>query len=109
MTGQQPTTAVRRSFRDVRHSAQNPTCIYLNDHLAGATAGVELARRVANAEQVPAARDALQGFATEVAEDRRALLGIMADLDVPVRSYKVYAAWLGEKAGRVYTGSDRTR
>jgi hypothetical protein len=101
-TGIQRSVAeVRRSAMDLQRSAQNPLAIYLNDHLAGATAGVELARRVAAAHQVPAAEDALQRFAAEVAEDRRALLDIMAVLGVPVRGYKVYAAWLGEKAGRL--------
>jgi hypothetical protein len=36
-----------------------------------------------------------------VAEDRAALLRIMGTLGVPVRSYKVWAAWAGEKAGRL--------
>jgi hypothetical protein len=65
---------------------------------------------VANAGQVPAAREALQQFASEVAEDRRALLDIMAALDVPVRGYKAYAGWIGEKAGRLkFNGRLRTR
>jgi hypothetical protein len=110
MTGQGAATIVRRSIRDVRRAAQDPMGIYLNDHLAGATAGVELARRVAKSEHVPAAPDALQRFAAEAAEDRRALLEIMADLDVPVRSYKVYAGWIGEKAGRLkFNGRLRAR
>ncbi|MGO8886028.1 MAG: hypothetical protein ACLPUO_28080 [Streptosporangiaceae bacterium] len=75
--------------------------IYLNDHLAGATGGTELARRVARAVRDPAVRERLTGFAAEVAQDRAALLEIMATLGVPVRSYKVRAAWLGEKAGRL--------
>lgn len=36
-----------------------------------------------------------------MAQDRAALLEIMATLGVPVRSYKVRAAWPGEKAGRL--------
>jgi hypothetical protein len=75
--------------------------IYLNDHLAGATAGTELARRAAAAAGgTPAAGD-LQRFAGEVAQDRATLLQIMAALGIPVRRYKVYAAWAGEKAGRL--------
>ena len=75
--------------------------IYLNDHLAGATGGAELARRVAAARRGDAAGDALLRFAADVAADRAALLDIMAAMDVPVRAYKVYAGWLGEKAGRL--------
>jgi hypothetical protein len=44
---------------------------------------------------------AFQGFADEVAQDRAVLLDIMATLGVPVRAYKVYAAWIGEKVGRL--------
>lgn len=110
MTGQGTATTVWRSIQDAWHSSQDPMGIYLNDHLAGSTAGAELARRVANSEQVPAAREAMQRFATDVAEDRRALLDIMADLKVPVRGYKVYAGWIGEKAGRLkFNGRLRDR
>jgi hypothetical protein len=74
--------------------------IYLNDHLAGATGGAELARRVAGSHQGDPG-GALQRFAAEVAQDRAALLEIMAALGIPVRSYKVCAAWIGEKAARL--------
>ncbi len=58
--------------------------IYLNDHLAGATGGAELARRVARRGGDPDG-GALQRFAAEVAQDRAALLEVMAALGVPVR------------------------
>jgi hypothetical protein len=75
--------------------------IYLNDHLAGATGGAELARRAAAARRGGPAGDALRRFAAEVAADRAALLDIMATLGIPVRAYKAYAGWLGEKVGRL--------
>ena len=75
--------------------------IYLNDHLAGATGGLELARRVARSTLIPADARVLQRLAAEIAADRRALLEMMAALGVPARSYKRYAAWIGEKAGRL--------
>jgi hypothetical protein len=93
--------ALRDTAASIRRSAQDPLGIYLNDHLAGATAGLELARRVAGARQVPATGPELQRFADDVAEDRAALLRIMGTLGVPVRGYKVWAAWAGEKAGRL--------
>jgi hypothetical protein len=74
--------------------------IYLNDHLAGATAGVELARRMARSHAGPAG-GALRGLAADIAGDRSALRDIMAGLGVPVRAYKVCAGWAGEKAGRL--------
>ena len=94
-------SALKDRAASIRRSAQDPLGIYLNDHLAGATGGLELARRVAGAQQVPAPQPELRQFADEVAEDRAALLRIMGTLGVPVRSYKVWAAWAGEKAGRL--------
>jgi hypothetical protein len=75
--------------------------IYLNDHLAGATAGAELAHRMARTHQPQGQDGQLTGLAVEVAQDRAALIGMMKTLGVPVRAYKVCAAWVGEKAGRV--------
>ncbi|WP_342669521.1 hypothetical protein [Streptomyces yerevanensis] len=45
--------------------------------------------------------DDLKNLAAEISQDRQALLQLLADLDVPVKHYKVYGAWLGEKIGRV--------
>jgi hypothetical protein len=85
-----------------RQATQGLLGIYLNDHLAGATGGVELARRAAAAgRREEEAGDALLRFAADVAADRAALLGIMTTLGVPVRAYKVCAGWIGEKAGRL--------
>ncbi len=89
--------AITRSKR----SGHDLVGIYLNDHLAGATAGTELARRMAATHDGPAADDALRRLAAEVAQDRAALLDMMRALGAPVRGYKVYAAWVGEKAGRL--------
>jgi hypothetical protein len=75
--------------------------IYLNDHLAGATGGEELARRAARSHRGGDGGADLQRLAGEVSQDLAALLDIMAALKVPVRSYKVYVAWIGEKAARL--------
>jgi hypothetical protein len=75
--------------------------IYLNDHLGGATGGLELARRAAKSQRGRPAGPKLERLSGEIAEDRDALRDIMAALNVPVRHYKVYAAWAGEKAGRL--------
>jgi hypothetical protein len=93
MTAAGTTTGTRRSGHDLLG-------VYLNDHLAGATGGAELARRVAGSHGGDKA-DTLRHFAAEVAQDRAALLEFMAALGVPVRGYKVWAAWAGEKAARL--------
>lgn len=76
--------------------------VYLNDHLAGATAGMELARRMA-ASADPGSESAapLRTLAAEIAADRTALVTIMTALGIRIRGYKVFGAWAGEKAGRL--------
>jgi hypothetical protein len=83
---------------DQRHTLLG---IYLNDHLAGATGGLELARRTAVAHSGTEAATTLSSIAKEIEEDRESLLEIMAALQVPVRQYKIYAAWTAEKVGRL--------
>lgn len=77
--------------------------IYLNDHLAGATAGTELSRRMAKAQAGAGAPTAatLRTVAAEIHEDRDALLEIMKELGVPVRRYRIAVGWAGEKAARL--------
>lgn len=97
----QGSRALKSAAANIKRSAQDPLGIYLNDHLAGATGGLELARRVTRAGHVPAPPAELRQFAQEVAEDRDALLQMMGALGISVRGYKVWAAWAGEKAGRL--------
>ncbi|MFJ9821789.1 hypothetical protein ACIRU3_42425 [Streptomyces sp. NPDC101151] len=75
--------------------------IYLNDHLAGATAGTQRAAYLVRTARGSALGRTLGLVAAEIAQDRTTLLGIMRDLDIPVRRYKVYAGWAGEKLGRL--------
>jgi hypothetical protein len=75
--------------------------IYLNDHLAGSTAGLELARRVAaNNEGTPYGK-VLAEVAGEIAEDRAALEDVMARLSIRQDRLKVAGAWGAEKLGRL--------
>jgi hypothetical protein len=94
---------VAGTYRPARSDASGAALlgIYLNDHLAGATAGVELARRAARGCRGSATGGALEALAAEITKDRVALLEIMAALGVPARRYKIYAAWVGEKVGRL--------
>lgn len=73
--------------------------VYLNDHLAGSTAGLELARRLASNESAWASE--LSRIAGEIAEDREALLALMRRLEVKPSLYKPWLAWAGEKVGRL--------
>jgi len=75
--------------------------IYLNDHLAGATAGRELARRAAGSNPEGELGSFLTRLAEEVEEDRQALISLMARLEVPEDRVKQVAGWGAEKAGRL--------
>lgn len=75
--------------------------IYLNDHLAGATAGTQLAHRMTQEHADTPYGEELRTLEVEIAQDRQALLRLMTQLRTPTRRYKVYAAWVGEKLARV--------
>ena len=75
--------------------------IYLNDHLAGSTAGLELARRARSSNAGTPVGDFLARLVVEIEEDRDALERIMESLDVGPDRVKVAAAWASEKAGRL--------
>jgi len=76
--------------------------IYLNDHLAGATAGVELARRLrASNEDDPEFGPALAEVCAEVEADRETLKAVMDRLGVGQSRLKPLAAVLGERVGRL--------
>jgi hypothetical protein len=87
--------------KNTRPSQSGMLGIYLNDHLAGATAGSELAHRMARSHRGREEGGPLGRLAAEIAQDRSALLNIMTSLGVRVRAYKFGAAWIGEKAGRL--------
>jgi hypothetical protein len=76
--------------------------IYLNDHLAGATAGVELARRLraGNSQVEPLART-LHTVSAEIEADRETLKGVLERLGVARSPIKPHAAWLLERLGRL--------
>ena len=76
--------------------------IYLNDHYAGSTAGVELAKRAArNNRGNPEFGPALTRLASEIDEDRNALKQLMDRLDVSEDRIKSTLFWVGEKVGRL--------
>jgi hypothetical protein len=71
--------------------------IYLSDHFAGATAGLNLAKRMSR--DSPAGP--LSEIAAEIESDRRTLRGLMAALNLRPSLLKTVIGWFGEKAGRV--------
>jgi hypothetical protein len=75
--------------------------IYLQDHLAGSTGGVELARRARGANEGTPYGEPLARLADDVEADRRALESLMDDLGFGADRAKNLVFWAGEKAGRL--------
>jgi hypothetical protein len=82
--------------------------IYLQDHLAGATAGLELARRTRGANKDTEYGPPLARIADEIEADRRQLQGIIDDLGYGGDRLKNIAAWGLEKVGRLKMNGELT-
>ena len=75
--------------------------IYLNDHLAGATIGVELARRIRARNRGTPLGDYLERLTSEIESDRKTLDRLMAELGIRRDRVKAFGAWATEKIGRL--------
>ena len=75
--------------------------IYLQDHHAGSTTGLELARRVRGANKGNEYGEAMAKIVDEIAADRKALESIMDELGFEADKIKDLGAWALEKAGRL--------
>ena len=75
--------------------------IYLRDHLAGATGGLELARRLRASNRDGAMGGDLERVCAEIEADRETLTEIMEALEVGPDPAKNAGAWLAEKLGRL--------
>jgi hypothetical protein len=86
--GSEPPTRVDRELLD----------IYLADHFAGATGGLDLAKRMAKGDPTDGT---LSQIAGEIETDRKTLRDVMAALDLSPSLVKSTIGWLAEKAGRL--------
>lgn len=76
--------------------------IYLNDHLAGATGGVELARRVSASNRGhDTFGQPLDRICVEIEEDRATLEQAIDRLGFSQSRVKPAGAWVAEKVGRL--------
>jgi cell division protein FtsB len=76
--------------------------IYLNDHLAGATGGVELARRLRASNRDDAVfGETLSRVCAEIEADRTVLEQVIEELGYSRGKVKQAAAWVAEKLGRL--------
>jgi hypothetical protein len=75
--------------------------IYLNDHLAGATSGLELARRARQNSTEPERTAMWNQICGELEEDRETLKSMLDRLGESPNLVKVLLGWAAEKAGRL--------
>jgi hypothetical protein len=75
--------------------------IYLNDHLAGSTGGVETARRSRGANEGTEFGPPLAALCEEIESDRDTLVTVMEELGVSRSRWKPAVGWAGEKLGRL--------
>jgi len=81
------------------HERHHYLTVYLNDHLAGATAGRARFARSARAHRGSDVGSVLERMHREITEDRRALVRWMRVLGVPRRTWLPLAARAGEAFG----------
>lgn len=93
--------ATRTRPAAARRTDTDLLAIYLNDHLAGATAGTDRARYLARSCRDTAFGPTLATIAGEIAKDRRSLTDLLRRLHIPARRYKVLGGWAAEKLGRL--------
>lgn len=74
---------------------------YLNDHLAGATAGLDLARRLAEQTGGTPAGAAMQDLADGIEADRAVLEDLVDRLGFAKHGVKQAVGWMAEKASRL--------
>jgi hypothetical protein len=75
--------------------------IYLNDHLAGSTVGLDLARRALGHNKGNDYGRFLTTLASEIESDRETLKGLMRHLEIGEDQVKKVVGWAGEKLGRL--------
>ncbi len=82
--------------------AANPSLgLYLNDHLAGSVAGLELAQKLAENNKGTALGTFMTDLAGDIEADQKTLQDLMERLEVEKQGAKQVATWLAEKATRL--------
>ncbi|MDQ4094661.1 MAG: hypothetical protein M3174_00420 [Actinomycetota bacterium] len=74
--------------------------IYINDHLAGHVAGIELAKRSAGSNEGTPLGEFLEGFVAELQEEQQVMESALDAVDRDPSRLKTFGAWVAEKAGR---------
>ncbi|MCA1694958.1 MAG: hypothetical protein ABR615_06855 [Pseudonocardiaceae bacterium] len=89
-------------------TTNNPLGIYLNDHLAGAHAGVEMARQLQDEIHKEPEAEVLGRLAEEIEEDLDTLGELVDTIGSTRHPIKQAAGWVAEKAHRLGVAETRT-
>jgi hypothetical protein len=74
--------------------------VYLNDHLAGAMLGSDLAEQLQEENEGTPLGDLMATIAAQIEEDREALIDLMERMGTSKNPVKQATTWLAEKASR---------
>ncbi len=75
--------------------------VYLNDHLAGAMLGSNLAEQIRSHNRGTPLGELMGSLAPQIEEDRQTLIGLMQRIDTSQNPVKQAGAWITEKASRM--------
>jgi hypothetical protein len=75
--------------------------VYLNDHLAGSSAGLELAEKLRDNNQGTELGKVMAAVHTDIEHDRAILEELMGQLEVPRHPVKDRAGWVLERLSRL--------
>ena len=75
--------------------------VYLNDHLAGSTLGLDLAKQIESHGAGTPLGEVMATLVPQIEEDREALIDLMDRLDASENPVKQATAWVTEKASRL--------
>jgi hypothetical protein len=75
--------------------------VYLNDHLAGAMFGTDLARQIESQSEGTELGARIREIRTQIEEDQQALAELMERMGVTKNPIKQATTWLAEKFSRV--------
>lgn len=74
--------------------------VYLNDHLAGAMLGSDLAEQIQAQSEGTALGELMKSLAPQIEQDRQTLIELMERLDSSKNPVKQATTWVAEKASR---------
>jgi len=74
--------------------------VYLNDHLAGAMLGSDLAEQIRAQNHGSAVGELMESLAPQIEQDRQTLIDLMQQLGSSKNPVKQATAWIAEKASR---------